>query len=774
MGLTDPHNLTISTCCQLLNSTQLGTIITPRVLRAHYDRAGLRMGDGKRVDLAKYARWLFWQLHTSKPKEQIALTGYDAVKEAARQRAADLSLTGRDIGELPAIVDSERKKQASSDLRFFCKTYFPETFSLPWSDDHLRVIAKMQTAIRTGGLFAMAMPRGGGKTSLCESACLWAILYGHCEFVVIIGADERAALETLESIQTEMETNELLLADFPEAVYPIHKLERIAQRANGQLYKGVHTRIEWTDHQIVLPTISGSAASGAIIRVAGITGRVRGMKYKRADGSAARPDLALIDDPQTDESANSIKETGDRLKIVCGAVLKLAGPGRKISAFLPCTVIAREDLADQVLNRDRFPDWQGERMKMLYAFPRNAKLWAEYESIRADELKAERGLAKATEFYRARMSTCGLPLNRARPCDKCKRRDICMDAGAIVAWPARFNHDEASGLQNAMNLKFQNEESFASECQNEPKQIEADEVRLTADEVAAKVNGYERGVVPLDATRVTAYVDVMDKALFWVVTAWRDDFTGYVLDYGTFPEQDHAYFSTREITNTLARAFPKAAMTGRVFSGLSELTERLISRAWECEDGAGMWIQLCPIDANWGQSSDVIYQFCRQSPHAAVLLPSHGVGLGPAAKPFADYVRKHGERIGHHWRIPSVRGKRIVKYALIDVNYWKSFIHERFGVALGDAGCLSLFKAKPAVHRLFGEHITAEYRVSTSARGRTVDEWKEKPSHPDNHWFDCLVGCAVAASIGGSATHGHEYVRQRRKVVSFAKRYQRV
>lgn len=57
-------------------------------------------------------------------------------------------------------------------------------------------------------------------------------------------------------------------------------------------------------------------------------------------------------------------------------------------------------------------------------------------------------------------------------------------------------------------------------------------------------------------------------------------------------------------------------------------------------------------------------------------------------------------------------------------------------------------------HRLLSEHLTAEYRVKTEARGRAVDEWKAKPGNPDNHWLDCLVGCAVAGSIQGAILFG--------------------
>jgi hypothetical protein len=69
---------------------------------------------------------------------------------------------------------------------------------------------------------------------------------------------------------------------------------------------------------------------------------------------------------------------------------------------------------------------------------------------------------------------------------------------------------------------------------------------------------------------------------------------------------------------------------------------------------------------------------------------------------------------------------------------------------MGDPGCLSLFGHDSKRHQLLSEHLVAEYRVKTLANGRTVDEWKTRVNNPDNHWLDCLVGCAVGASICGA------------------------
>ena len=127
-----------------------------------------------------------------------------------------------------------------------------------------------------------------------------------------------------------------------------------------------------------------------------------------------------------------------------------------------------------------------------------------------------------------------------------------------------------------------------------------------------------------------------------------------------------------------------------------------------------------------GYSTDVVYQFCRPSPHSAIVMPSHGrfVRPGNSSVPFHDYKRKHGDRVGLNWRIPNVQGRRSVRHVVFDTNYWKSFAHARLAVPMGDKGCLSLFGDRPDLHRLLAEHLTAEYRVKTEGRGRTVDEWK--------------------------------------------------
>lgn len=729
----NPSNMRVVDVARLLNSTSFGFVLPQARLYREFNRVGFRIGSSenpRNINLLKYIAWMFDRKHT--PEETSGARSYEDRRNAERDRQAEQSLAGRDIGPLPEVVNPDRKAACERNFQLFCESYFPETYSLAWSPDHLKVIEKIETAVLRGGLFALALPRGSGKTTITESAALWSMLYGHREFVVLIGATESAALELLDSLKTELEVNERLAEDFPEVCYPVAQLEGIANRCAGQLYKGERTRITWTSNEIVLPTVEGSRASGIIVRVAGITGRIRGMKFKRSDGRNVRPSLVVIDDPQTSESAGSLEQTRKRVRVLAGDILGLAGPGQKISGIMPCTIIRPGDMADIILNRNTHPDWNGEKTRMVYRFPTNMKLWEEYAEIRAEALRTEGNFQKATEFYLA---------NRE-----------AMDAGAEVSWEARFNHDEVSALQHAMNLKFQDEAAFMSEYQNDPLPDDtADDSLLSVDEICAKINGLARRRVPLKCDRLTMFIDVQKALLFYVVIAWAEDFTGAVIDYGSWPDQHRHEYSLADANPSIQTLFPKAGFEGALYAALSALTDECLGREWEREDGAVLKIERALVDANWGQSTDVVYQFCRQSSHAGVILPSHGRYVGASSKPMTEYRKQQGDRLGFNWMIPNVAGKRAIRHVIYDTNYWKSFIHARLAVPVGDKGALTLYGRIPGAHQLFAEHLTAEYRVKTQGRGRTVDEWKLKPQSHDNHFLDCVAGCAVCGSMLGAS-----------------------
>jgi phage terminase large subunit GpA-like protein len=227
-----------------------------------------------------------------------------------------------------------------------------------------------------------------------------------------------------------------------------------------------------------------------------------------------------------------------------------------------------------------------------------------------------------------------------------------------------------------------------------------------------------------------------------------------VIDYGSYPDQQRPYYTLRDARRTLATELPRSGVEGAIYAGLENLTGVILHREWQRDDGAMLRIERCLIDANWGTSTDVVYQFCRQSVHATVVMPSHGRFVGASSQPFSEYKRRPGDRVGLNWRVPSIQGKRSIRHVIYDTNYWKSFVHARLAVPMGERSCLSLFGSHADQHRLLGDHLTAEYRVRTEGRGRSVDEWKMRPERSDNHFLDCIVGAAVAASMQGAQLPG--------------------
>lgn len=671
-------------------------------------------------------------------KEQEIASAKKHTREVnARSREAHAAVS--DIGDIPAIINPARRDACRLDLFRFLTTYFPQSTGLsPFSNDHRRVIERIQQCVLAGGMFVNAVYRGFGKTTVSENAAIWAVSYGHRKMVPVFGAESTAASGNIDSIKMELAENDLLLEDFPEVCFPIRALEGKVQRCASQTHHGERTYVAWTADTIVLPTIPGSLASAGIITAHGLLGASRGMKYKRPDGIQQRPDFVIIDDPQTDDSASSGNQINKRLKVIQKAILK-GGGLRKMAVVMNATIIQPDDMIEQLLDHKLHPAWQGERIKMVPRFAdMHETMWlGDYQRLRntynPEDLKDQQRAHKdATAFY--------------------VREREAMDKGCIVSWEHCLDKDtEISAIQHAYNCLIDDGlEVFSSECQNEPLRPHEDAETLKAGEIAAKTNGLDRGKVPLGAEHLTAFVDVQGDVLYWLVAAWAPDFTGSIIDYGGFPEQGLPYFTLAGANKTLTKRYKGTGLEGRIQAGLDELTNALFAKEWKREDGAVMRLGRCLIDANWGKSTATVNEFCRRSKHAALVMPSHGKYVGASSIPWEFYTKREGERLGNHWMIPSLKGKvSAIRHVLIDTNFWKSFIHTRLAIRFGDRGSLSLFGHSPEPHRMIADHISSEFRVVTEGRGRKLDEWRIKPGRPDNHLLDCLVGAFVAASMSG-------------------------
>ena len=671
---------------------------------------------------------------------------------AARSRERSAAVA--DIGDIPAVMDVVRRESCRFDLLKFLTTYFPFSTGLsPFGDDHQRVIRRIQVAILEGGRYANAIYRGFAKTSISEGAAIWATCYGHRKFVPVFAADASLAAAIVASIKLELSENDLLCEDFPEVCHAVVSLENKTQRCRSQTCKGTLTHIEWTTDKIVFPTIvfgkaradiptdehGKTLASGAVIASYGMTGSIRGLKHKRADGTQQRPDFAIVDDPQSDESAGTALQVSKRMKIIRKTILRAAGHRTAMSCVVNGTVIRPNDLMHQLTDHGSNPDFQSERIPMVSRFAdAHDSLWlGEYKRLRTSYEKdvvgdQARAHAAANQFYAEHRQQ--------------------MDAGCCVSWESCFDAaKESSAIQHSYNILIDDgPDVFASECQQQPIEdvADPDAVVLTPAVIASKLNNYPKAVVPVSASHVVAMIDVQKSLLFWCAAAFSEDMTGYVIDYSCDPEQGRRYFSLADANPTLQQTYPGLGLEATLWQGLTALVDKLVSREWARSDGSTARTERILIDANWGESTDTIYEFCRQSRHSALLTPSHGMFIGASSRPMVEYTKKAGERHGPGWMIP-LPGKRAIRHVTIDTNYWKTVAHNRLAAPFGEPGCVSLYGNDASRHQLFADHLTAEYYVPTTAKGRTINEWKVKSKSEDNHWLDCFVGCCVAASIQG-------------------------
>lgn len=601
----------------------------------------------------------------------------------------------------------------------------------------------MENTFKKGGRLANSIYRGFAKTTTATLALAWATSCGWQSCGLLIGSSQDKAEELLSGIRQEFETNPLLFEDFPEVCYPFKSLEGKVARCKSQTIDGEQTHIHMSVNQLTLPTIPGSKCSGHVIFAYGLGGQVRGINIFGPGGKRLRTTCAVIDDPQNDGSAGSITQVESRMNVIRKGIIQSAGHRQKIAVIVNGTVMRPNDVIDQLTDNSKNPSWESERVPMVKKWAdAHDTLWqVKYRELRhgydphqvGSKQKAE---AKANKFY-------------------IDNREA-MDAGCVVSWEHCYDPEaEISAIQHAYNLLLDDPpEVFESEYQQNPDATNlGGAAAFLPETIMGKVVGIDHKVIPLWATKVTAFIDVQKDLLYYAVVAWSDQFQGHVVDYGCWPEQPRNYYFLRDAKPRLRDTYKDTSLEGWLRAGLTDLTSSLLDREWDREEGGGnvAHIDKLYIDSGWGNSTDIVNEFCRTSGRPTVIQPSIGKGIGCKGNPMANWPVKAGEKKHFHALEGYGTKGRGIKHVTVDTNFWKSFVAQRFVSPIGNPGSMTLFKKKGVDHRLFADHMTAEIfaRLKEESSGREVDEWKHRPHKPDNHWWDCIVGATCAASVIG-------------------------
>lgn len=667
-----------------------------------------------------------------------AAAAYEQKKVAENNKQRQQNADKREIGAIPPAKNRARRAACQTDFDKFLRTYFPKDCRHPWSEKHVRLIRNIENVVLVGGLQAVGFPRGWAKTFITVRAIMWAGMFRHHTLMMMIAASDDAAAALLQDIVDEICTNTLLQEDFPEFCLPIAALENIRQRGKGQTSQGEATNVKQSDYMLHLGDVNGDF--GVIIWAGGITGsKIRGKRKKRGD-RIERPTLGLVDDFQTDASAQSKNMTRKRVKLINGAIKGLPGNDQSWACLLTCTVIEQNDGADQLLDRKQFPDWRGIRESFLSSLPNDDALehWEEWWRLHSefmqtcdvdvDDIQPEAIAPAAQAYYRKHYKA--------------------MNAGAGVVWEYAYDPQiYVDALEKAMHWYFGDREAFWCELMNQPdKFADSGLPQLTSQILIRRWHHLTRHKVPAGVEYITAHADVSKRVLWYELRAWLEDSTSYSIDYGTWPSQSRAYYTQATAKTTIDSVYSKLPTWEiRCMKAIADLFGPLFERQFVKEDGSTMRLNIAGIDAN--DETETVREGIRKAGLAGLLWPMHSRSFrGKTA--LNELPVRDGDKLGPNWRRrnPSTGNMRYITY---DTDAWKSHHRDRLMMPKECPGALTWFKAYD--HKMLADHHVAEWseNVAYEKQGCTIEQWTNRPN-ADNHLWDVGVGNDVLGSVIGA------------------------
>jgi len=664
----------------------------------------------------------------------------------AKQRAKAADAKNIDLATLTP-EQREWREMLESDAFEWLRWFGHEEFSREFTGQQKEMIAAILQAITHGGDQSIAAPRGEGKTSLCEWVIQYAVLTGLVKFVVLFAATGPDAESSLNSIRARFEENDRLFEYYPEVCGPVRALEYTAQRArtqtvtgsrhdNGEAFDRHPSMFSWCGREIKLPNVPGSPSAGSIIATRGLDAAVRGMKR-----GSLRPQVAVIDDPDTEETVNSEDQAKKLENKIDRNIAGLAGQSRRIGRVMLTTIQNRRCVSFKYTDPAAKPSFHGKRFGFLVTPPENPNLWDDYIALR--QIDWQQGTNSAHEYYLA---------NR----DK-------MDAGAVVGNPfRRGDSGEVSALQFYFNeVARLGQDAVDSEYQNNPTEESGPvESGLTPFRILKKLSGFSHKEVPPGCTVISQGIDVGKRYLHWVVRAWTPDgLTGYTIDYGVQQVYGVATGSEEGLDDALREA-------------LCSRMEEVRAEGYSSASGTRYDVDMTLVDARYRTSA--IYTTCDALGLGIRPVMGYGKSAGCVKGIFSDVQRKTTEKRpgGDGWfesRKKIGNGKSIWCID-IDADRWKSWEHDRWMTAPDKPGCLWLYgipgedskriSGEELEHqrRHYPSHICAEIEVEETIDGIVKRYWKAKG---ENHWLDASSYSNVAAHMVSGKLHGSQARKSR-------------
>lgn len=649
---------------------------------------------------------------------QKKAAGPKSVAERVRKHVA----SGNEISGFSVKPRHPRLKESCRyDLARFGWYYCRRVLKHKPSED-LRegLIKNTQDTILGGGQVVEEDGRGTGKTTwIAVIAPIWATLYGHRRYPLLISATAKQGKKNLRTVKRLLARSKGLQQDFPAIVIPVQAIGGISQRAAAQRYNGVPTDIEWGADQITLPMcrdMSGKPLDrgcGAIIASIGIGGAVRG---SNEDGQ--RPDFLIFDDPQTKKIAHSPKLVQDVITYIHQDALQLGGHDRVMSAFVTITPQCYGDVATELTSQTKHPEWSVFIRPFVKVKCANFReLAAEFcQEYADDQANHDTRFTRSRDWYRS---------NRE------------LFAEMRVVDPLQFDPSlEEDAIHHVLNLRAKlGEESFNAEIMMSVADLDS-EISIDPDTVAGAVNGAPRCVCPPGTDSVVGFVDVnirKGKGLSWGLVAFGPGRVAACIAYGRYPECGPVCPPN---VSDLAR---NRAVTKAIRIVVAKITNLRI------RDSKNRTVPIRAVGFDRGYLPGVVhralYVLRKTAPVPFPLVAVRGFPWNKFGVRKKDMLR----RGDHIFATRSQYGEYLAEMA----PYWREIMQSGFLETPLMPGSFSLYGSNPADHFLVANEICNEKLIRKyvveRAGGKTETAW-DWIVNGDEHFCDVFTGCFAVAS----------------------------
>lgn len=616
---------------------------------------------------------------------------------------------------IPEIADIKRREACLQDPELFLRTYFSAIFYNPFASHHRAMIQAIYDRCYSGGDKAIAAPRGDGKSQVSISMVAYALLATPIRFPIFIAQTTKKSSKLFKQLKNKFNNPRKFpefFGDFPEITACVNALDGAPQRAPKQHVNGVKTDILWTQDKIRLPYIEGCPFSGKMVVYFGLDAAIRG-----EGDDEDRPDLAVIDDPETREVAFSPTNQHQVIEdMIDGDVAGLAGPNKRISRVVLTTIQNRKCYSYRVTSRTHKATFEGDRYGILSSWPERDDLWQEYVAKRqSDQSAGDRNGKTATQFYLDNMEDMKRGAALTNPYRFVSEKDSEGNPIEVDALQAFYNRVADWGLDRVL-----------AELQNEPREDEIPEsLGINPGLVAGRMSGLAHAEVPPGA-KIFFGCDVGKYKLDWCKVAFHGNCVGTVIDYGEWRVIGTDKTSSDESTELA------------ILRALHELRRYALA---ENRPDFGF------IDS--GDFTPAIYEFIRQTGAPLVASKGHDdsrisySGENTEKKRYFDNCRADWQQEQGIWLYN------------FNAHHWKNEVHQRFTTKTFDdshqfnEGSLSVWATQdPKVHLPYSQEICAEERQEVFIEGKgLVKKWVVKSKR--NHKLDATAMALCAAACMG-------------------------